>query len=505
MPAKAFAIETIQQRRLADLQHSGAGALILLTAVVITRIPALFIPFFEDEVIYSAMASRILAGFSPYLGAVDHKPPGIALLYAAIYWLVGRNRLFAVRIVLLISVWLTALVIRRIAAQLESSPRTAFLCALCYILASAAGSPFDTQAANTELFAAPVIATAVWCVLIGGRPRLFMAGASIAIATLLRYPSALVGPALALVVLTDWRSDKKSLPRLLAAELSLAAGFAFIAAVFLAIMSHLHAVEALLFWGWKYNCTYLTTLTKGEMAKNALLNTLRVGVRWIPLLLLFRRPANGRSRVVIGAWLFATVCGLIPGGRFFEHYYLTLLPPLCLALDFSRITRPILTLAAVSSTIAFVVQLVPYSIPSRVRHDNAVERDVARAVMRRTKPEERVFVWGASPGIYHYADRVMATRFSFCNYHTGRIWGSRYVDVNADGSAYIEPRAWTELMEDLEAAPPVLIIDAAAGHLNRFDRDTIGRQPQLARFVAAHYTLVETVDGVPIYGRKSAS
>ena len=86
--------------------------LLLLTAAVLTRLPAFFHSFFSgDEATYSALAVRLLDGALPYLGAVDHKPVGITLAYAAVYSLAGPYRLWAIRAVLVLSVALTGLVI----------------------------------------------------------------------------------------------------------------------------------------------------------------------------------------------------------------------------------------------------------------------------------------------------------------------------------------------------------------------------------------------------------
>ena len=48
------------------------------------------------------------------------------------------------------------------------------------------------------------------------------------------------------------------------------------------------------------------------------------------------------------AWLAAAVIGLAPGGRFFLHYYLAVLPPLCLAADALRIHRPALAATGIA-------------------------------------------------------------------------------------------------------------------------------------------------------------
>ncbi len=113
-------------------------------------------------------------------------------------------------------------------------------------------------------------------------------------------------------------------------------------------------------------------------------------------------------------------------------------------------------------------------------------------------------MWGNASQIYYFANRVMGTRFAFCNYHTGKIWGSWAYAVDAgDTSMFIVPRAWTELLEDIDRTPPAFIVDSGAGKLASFDRHPIARYPALAERVARGYTLDAVVAGVPIYKRQA--
>lgn len=473
--------------------------LLIIATVVVTRLPALVISFFgEDEATYSALGARIAEGAVPYAGAVDHKPPGISILYAVVYLVAGRYHLLAVRISLLAAVAATSLAIGRIAVVRRGDPG-ARIAGLVYAVISTFGAPSDTQAANTELFAALPLALAGLAIAAGGARRLFAAGALVAIAALLRYQSALVGAAFAVAVLVE--GVRGRLPwRAIAARLAaLATGFAAVAAAFALAMRALGALDDYGFWGWGYNFLYMATLTPLEWAHNAAWGTLVTAVWWIPLFCIVRRP-HGALEV---AWLAAAIIGLFPGGRFFLHYYLAVLPPLCLGADALRIRRQALAATGLAVVASLALGFGWYRYEHRHAADHRAYRAVARAVVARTSSDERIFVWGDSPEIYHYADRVMSTRFAFCNYHTGRMWGSRYVDADAAGTeAFIVPRAMDELLADLEAAPPALIIDGGAGRLNRYDLHPISRYPRLASWAAARYRLDAIVHGVPIYARR---
>ncbi len=125
---------------------------------------------------------------------------------------------------------------------------------------------------------------------------------------------------------------------------------------------------------------------------------------------------------------------------------------------------------------------------------------VADYLRENSGPAERVLVWGNSPQIYLYAQRRMATRYLSANYQTGRVWGTPANDLG--GRPYlaeVPARTWDNLMADLERDPPLFLVDAAAGKLDKMDDEPIARQPRLAAFVARRYLRVRDVLGVPVY------
>lgn len=471
----------------------------MIAAVVVTRAPALVTSFFnEDEATYSALGARLAGGAIPYLGAVDHKPPGIALIYALIYRAVGDYHLFAVRVVLIAVVVATALAIGQLAV-IRRGASTARIAGLVYAVVSAFGSPEDAQAANTELFAALPLVLAALAIT---KPRarwLIAAGVLVGIATSVRYQSALVGLAFAVVVLVEGLQSGAAARALVGRLAALALGALSVVAAFAAVMHAADALEAYWFWGWSYNFIYMATLTSHEWVINASWGILVTALWWIPLFCIMRPPRGALEL----AWLAAALIGLLPGGRFYLHYYLAVLPPLCLCVDAARVRPAALAASGPAVVVSLFLAFNWHSVEDRQAADDRVYRKLASAVAERTTSDQQIFVWGASPAIYHYARRTMSTRFAFCNYQTGRMWGSRYVDATATGTeAFIVPRAMHELLADLHAAPPAAIIDGGAGRLNRYDLHPLSRYRELSSWVAANYHLDTIVDGVPLYTRR---
>ena len=484
---------------------------LLLAAALLTRLPAFFTSFYSgDEATYSALAVRLLDGALPYLGAVDHKPVGIAILYAGIYSLFGANHLWAVRAALVLAVALTGAVVGLIAERLHGD-RSARVAGLLYVLASAWGVPGDVQAANTELFLNLPLALAGLLVADARargprRERLFYlaAGLLTAVAAAFKYQAGLAGIAWAVAAAFEAGTLRARASRLAL----LAAGFAAAAAGYLATFAAKGIWSDFLFWGWGFNFRYITTLPAREMALNGLKYSALVALFWLPILLLVgRRSVCGAAGRVAAPWLGATLAAASVGGRFFPHYFLMALPPLSLlaaapAREQVARWRPRASAAigAAFAVLALVAAAQWYALKPRLTQYDRAYRELGAYIAATTAATDRVFVWGNSPEIYFYSDREMGTRFPFCNYQTGKIWGSPLDDVNATGTeAHIVPEAWDELLADLRSDPPSVIVDAGAGRLDRFDRHPIGRYPALASFVGRNYALDRLVGGVPVY------
>jgi hypothetical protein len=496
---------------VALLPHVRRFGLLALLALA-TRAAGFARPLWSgDEATYSALAVRLLGGALPYRSAVDHKPPGIVLLYALVYAAAGPWRLVWVRLAAILAVAATGLVLSAAARRLDLGG-SAWVGPL-YVLASAVGLPGDVQTANTELFLNLPLALAMLLAAGRGRraPAAFAAaGALVALAALFRYQAALALLAFPAAAVASPLCSRARALRLLA----LLGGFGAVWAAVLSTLAALGVWEAFCFWGWHFNFRYMAAITLGEAARAALISTALVASCWSPLLVaLALRPRRAPPLVV--AWLAAMLMAVIPGGRFFPHYFLMALPPLALLAGPSLEAlvgqggRGRLLLTALFGMLLLAAMAASWTW-SRLRDGlawhEAVYGEVARWIDARSGADETIFVWGNSP-LYFHAARRPATRFVFCNYLTGKIWGTRLNDDPlAEGSErQVVPRAWSELLADLAAAPPRFIVDESAAGLGGYGAHPIARYPALARFVAARYRLVAAPAGVPIYQRMEPS
>jgi hypothetical protein len=117
-------------------------------------------------------------------------------------------------------------------------------------------------------------------------------------------------------------------------------------------------------------------------------------------------------------------------------------------------------------------------------------RAQAAAIDRLCAPEERIYVWGWSPGTYRYARRLPASRHA-----TLEKLGQ--VGIHAQ---FIFDRA----TEDIQRGPPCVLLMSP----NDYDRLGRGDDAAFAAWLRAHYEIIDTVNGMHILqsgGRRPAS
>jgi hypothetical protein len=146
------------------------------------------------------------------------------------------------------------------------------------------------------------------------------------------------------------------------------------------------------------------------------------------------REAGTRDLALLGGWLAAGVLGASMSGYFFPHYFQQVLPALAVlaALGARRVadlrlwsTVPrwtrgaglcaLLAVLPAASLAPFVFRLTPAEASRAIYPGNffAEMPAVAGRIAALTKPDDRVFVFGAEPEVLFHAGRVSATRYIF--------------------------------------------------------------------------------------------
>ena len=310
--------------------------LVLIT--IVTRLPALLHPLpIDDEAGYSVIANEIVDGGRPYIDAVDRKPPLLFWTYAAVFKVAGKYNWKALHLLSLTWALATMAGLYAIGKQLFDR-ETGLVAALFY-------SVFQPWAAYKNLaFNGEIVMNLpiVWAWAIGlrrssskWRPELLEAGALLCAGFLFKQPAAIAAVPLGIYLLLPSYRISRGLTRtqsIIQAAI-LTTGFFGALALFAVVLLEQGILRETIYW------TILDHTIPYIFWKKGILFTLGFVGACLPLLVgaaLAIRDRQGiwagknSERVALLGLLAASAVGTAAGARFYEHYYIQLIPPLAL-------------------------------------------------------------------------------------------------------------------------------------------------------------------------------
>jgi hypothetical protein len=498
---------------------------VIIALVFVLRSPTLLPSLYTtDEGYYGTIANDILDGGAVYHTSVDTKPPGMYYIYAGVFRVAGRNNLFAVHVLAIFVVAATALVLRRVGARVADDWAGAWS-GIGYVVFTHAYWPGDTLGANSEIFAALPLTLSV-CTFLRGQKKLalglmFLSGALVAVAALIRQPSAVTLGAMLGCLAYGWLIPRtQSFVRVLAAGSGVLIGFiAVIAALAFYYQAQGNLHDAYL-WAWAFAIRYAESETTfGYVVRRLVTVHLAVillsGLLWYfgiwqmieTLRSFWRRKAVSPEAILFILWLVLSYLAIFIGWRFPGHYHLAVLPPLSILAGqaFSRFVaeqrhspqprwrwvRTAIIGAAAVPTIGFLI------VAFVVRTQTLEFLPVVQQIVKETSANDRIFVWGSTPQLYSFSGRRMATRFVSCTHLVG-AYASRPREVRDKGESVI-PESWKMFRADWEAHPPALIIDRSTAD-PFWSAHPMTRFPVLRAYLA-EYRVEGVVNGDTIYRR----
>jgi 4-amino-4-deoxy-L-arabinose transferase-like glycosyltransferase len=479
--------------------------LILLTVLI--RLPALVHPSaIDDETVYSVVAHEMLEGGLPYRDAIERKPPLLFWTYALVFRVAGKYNWPALHAVGIAWVLLTMAGLYLIGYRLFDR-RTGLVAALLYSVYQP-WLEWRTLAFNGEvLMNLPLVWGAALALRRSGsahRPELLAAGSLFSLAFLLKQPAAIAAVPFGLyLLLPRYRADRGlALRHSLAHGLLFAAGFVGILGLAAIILREQGILREAVFWTITHHApayvdwrTALLTLPSflvicAPLIKGGWWAGRAAGPAGDPFW--GRWPAELRA---VSWWVAASAVGAGAGLRFYSHYYIQLIPPLALlaapygaGLLSGSIRPPAAVFQAqflrrwIAVTVLGLFALHAIGLRSRLGWS-----DAASHVRTNSLPDDRIFIWGQSAGMYLSAERRPASRYIMTFPLTGLTFGSRNNDLDYDTSDQIVPGAWDTLAADLRRHPPSFILDTDVRR--RVAKYPISRFPWLADLVAREYHL----------------
>jgi hypothetical protein len=438
----------------------------------------------SDEATIATVARMVRHGATLYSSAVDRKPPGAFMLYRVLEPVFGAWTLTAGRWLVLaatvVAMWILAFEARRRWPNVVP-----LFVAVLGIVAFSVLPAEDSRAVGFELLAT---LPAVGAFVLGARGRTTVAAVLLGIAGLCKQPMLLGALPLAVQCLTMSLPWPRRFVRLAAAGV-VTAGVVLAGLAPFGVGNALHWYAGT---GDNYlGGTRITTVSIVALEQLGSVLGLVMGLVIISVIAWGRRRISLDLAVWIIASLFATAIGL----RFILHYFNQLLPALVLlaapALTGATALRSrLFRFALVWMTGAAAFSMASVVVPTWL-HDIPDIHAVVREIDARTKPGDKIFVWGQAPEIYWTSGRDPATRYP----HVGFITGVTPKRPNVPAYVLAQAGAAQKLLDDLQRERPVLIIDAAIASVRGGDRYPLATSP-IASFVAANYCETGTVEGM---------
>jgi 4-amino-4-deoxy-L-arabinose transferase-like glycosyltransferase len=461
--------------------------LVLLAATLLLRAPGFPASVLDpDEGLYIVQALAWLRGGWPFVAVWDMHPLGAPALLLPAAWLLA-DPVLALRLSGAAAVALTAILLRAIARQCGASRGTALAAGLIYV---AHTTILGGLATNTEILFAPLVALAAWLLLRdtvrGGGPRLatmLAAGLSVGLALLVK--QVVVFPASAIwlaTMLLACRGGAPSPARILALALvfAISAGLPTgIVALGYWLTGHLEP--------WAYGNLWAAFAygTQAD-APPGLRRGLVKGMA--PLLLpvlaataVWLLPAPHRRMMVpVWAWLLGASLAVAAPWKFYDHYFLILLPPLSLlaASGLGALVQSTIRVGREAGAMAAMVGVVcamPVAAMLTPRLADGMSlrladppRQVAALVREALAPGHPLYVANWHSIVYALAGQPPPTRFAFPVHLTGFYEGLIDADPDAElgrvlalppGVIVVDPGRWSTIRPEARAAIEGLIAD----------------------------------------------
>jgi hypothetical protein len=417
-------------------------AALLFLVVLITHLPTFFRSVMDwDESLYFLMAEQWRAGHLPYTAIWDNKPIGIYGLFALFQSGFGDN-VVSIRIASVLFITVTAFAVFRIALTIPFSPLSdrrfhgtcAVFAGVSYVVCSLTN---DGLSANTEIFMACFTSLAVLCVL---SRRAFLAGLMFGLAFMTKYVVVFEFPALVFALLAlSPPADLKAAAR---------SGFALLGGAALPLVATM-ALYAFTghFHQWLEDSILSNFRRVAEPVSMQVVSYIfNVELlRWSPLFLISLAmlatksfPIASRFNVFLALWLVGGCLGVASAKSFFDHYFLQILPVMCVTMAWMLLTAApliqplsragkallftaILALPLLAAATAIAQAAAPVLALSHGRI--SVQRDTPARIAHEIQPllvksagtasAGQIYVFDYQPIIYSLAGQTPPTRYAF--------------------------------------------------------------------------------------------
>ncbi|PIR21588.1 MAG: hypothetical protein COV45_02275 [Deltaproteobacteria bacterium CG11_big_fil_rev_8_21_14_0_20_47_16] len=506
--------------------------LFIVTIIFVTRATTFIQPLIDDEEAFSAFARVLLHGGIPYVTIIDNKPPILYYIYAACLWLFGESNTVSIHIMGILCTCAICWYLFKIGSRIFSV-RSGYWAALSFAIFSTCYIP-PTLAVHASLLIALPLTCSVWCLIQWYDHKsliwIVFCGMLCAFAIFIKYQAFIQIPFVVwAIAYLHFRKFNDSWFKTAVVLTCFGLGLGIVTGITLGWMAHINALKPMLNQTLRASVSYIKDGENiGSYWRRASIQIGSYVAATFPLWLGLIHQLTHRAKNYLNAepiarplptwiwgWFFFTIPAIVAGGRFYGHYFIQILPPLCIIAGtcfnqwWSRSTK---TRWAMSCT--FIILTAGWMGP-RIWYQSwadhfhlqnlKVEMKIANYLKLNMAPNDTLFIWGTEPGLYFLSEHQPATRFLWVDALTGRLPGIKETQKGStDTSAYIGPNSWHLFWQDMNTHPPRYIIDCASGNLRDYAKFPIRNYPELYDYITRNYNLETTIDGVNIYRQKKS-
>ena len=497
--------------------------LILFTANFILRLPTLWTPILDiDESQFAEFAHVLMDGGLPFIDSLDTKPLGIYLWYASLFFVFGKQAMWAIHLATTLWVFLTAFCLSRIFYEFgRRAPGRA--AALLYIIFASSFIPkFLATSINSVMVLFLVLS--VWMVVRGDRKGGIrwdlLGGLSLGVAFLFKYQAGIQTVWFTLFLLPFWVfRTGQGWGRFILRHLLFGGMFLLPFVIHGLVLAKVGAWDDFSFWSFEGSRRYISSASQtvnfwGNLSVRFGGFVVGTAVLWMLAFWgLWRQGIWTRQGwkdplfVMSVLWLAMSWIPVSMGARFFSHYFIQILPALCavaaLKMEGMQFHLPkwMMGLMAVLVIVFFGMRLDHRAHLEFAPDDQIYEQQAVGEFLQSVSQEDdHLFVWGFATNIYFHSKMRPSSRFLWTDWQTGRVPGSKG-DESDKKNDYKFDRAWDELWQDFQDKPPKFFVDAS-GLGSKYQDHPISRYPDLNQYLVDHFNKLSELEGVVVYQRR---
>lgn len=408
---------------------------LLLTTII--RLHFLEIPFERDEGSYAYLGQEVLNGKKPYIDFFERKFPVMFYAYAALvaifgYSLTGLHSAFLV--INLLTVALTFLIVKKV-----FNPLTGWITATAFALYSMSlyASGFTAQSEHLVIFFSWL---GFWLLIHAFERKNFwlylIAGIFMSLGLLIKQNGIFFICFSIIVLIVQSTRQKYSKLQMFKFLLAYACGGVFLIFMVFIIIWIQGVLDAMLYWAIEASTEYIAEVGTDKIFRNIVYMIRRVSqtnlLLWtfslLGLISIWFTRVPAYRKILITLFFILSFAAVIPGFRFFGHYWLFFLPSMAVLVgvfyfSLSKLIKKGQIVFFVGFSLIFVFNVLQnrdyyflknVNMPAKKAYGSDIfptTKKIADYLNQTMQPEDNLLVLGFEPQIYVYTNKQAPVRF----------------------------------------------------------------------------------------------